>query len=69
MQEYWNGLPFPSPGDLPDPGIEPVSTALQVDALLSKPQEVWRKLSLSFETAVLFPSYKSQLTVYENTRN
>ena len=24
-QEYWNGLPFPSPGDLPDPGIEPVS--------------------------------------------
>ena len=27
-QEYWNGLPFPSPGDLPDPGIEPVSPAL-----------------------------------------
>ena len=32
-QEYWSGLPFPSPGDLPDPGIEPVSRALQVDAL------------------------------------
>ena len=33
-QEYWNGLPFPSPGHLPDPGIEPaspVSPALQVD--------------------------------------
>ena len=28
-QEYWRGLPFPSPGDLPDPGIEPVSPALQ----------------------------------------
>ena len=30
-QEYWSGLPFPSPGDLPDPGVEPVSPALQVD--------------------------------------
>ena len=29
-QEYWSGLPFPSPGDLPDPGIEPGSPALQV---------------------------------------
>ena len=27
-QEYWNGLPFPSPGDIPDPGIEPKSPAL-----------------------------------------
>ena len=27
-QEYWSGLPFPSPGDLPDPGIDPVSPAL-----------------------------------------
>ena len=32
-QEYWSGLPFPSPGDLPDPGIEPSSPALQVDTL------------------------------------
>ena len=31
-QEYWNGLPFPSPGDLPDPGIEPESPALQADS-------------------------------------
>ena len=37
MQEYWSGLPFPSPGDLPDPGIEPRSPALQVDALPSEP--------------------------------
>ena len=36
-QEYWSGLPFPSPGDLPDPGIKPVSPALQADALLSEP--------------------------------
>ena len=36
-QEYWSGLPFPSPGDLPDPGIEPRSPTLQVDSLLSEP--------------------------------
>ena len=29
-QEYWSGLPFPTPGDLPDPGIEPMSLAWQV---------------------------------------
>ena len=34
-QEYWSGLPFPSPGDLPDPGIEPRSPALQADSLPS----------------------------------
>ena len=33
-QEYWSGLPFPSPGDLPDPGIEPRSPTLQADANL-----------------------------------
>ena len=32
-QEYWNGLAFPSPEDLPDPGIEPGSPALQADSL------------------------------------
>ena len=31
-QEYWSGLPFPSPGDLPDSGIEPTSPTLQADA-------------------------------------
>ena len=36
-QEYWSGLSFPSPGDLPDPGIEHRSPALQVDALPSEP--------------------------------
>ena len=36
-QEYWSGLPFPSPWDLPDPGIEPWSPALQAYALLSEP--------------------------------
>ena len=36
-QEYWSGLPFPSPGDLPNPGIEPGSPVLQADALPSEP--------------------------------
>ena len=36
-QEYWSGLPFLSPGDLPDPGIGPRSPALQADSLLAEP--------------------------------
>ena len=36
-QEYSSGFPFPSPGDLPDPGIKPRSPALQADSLLSEP--------------------------------
>ena len=36
-QEYWSGLPFCSPWDRPDPGIEPWSPALQADALTSEP--------------------------------
>ena len=43
-QEYWSGLPFPSPGDLPDPGIKPRSPALQVDSLPSEPLEMYRWL-------------------------
>ena len=46
--EYWSVLSFPSPGDLPDPGIEPGSSALQTEALPSEPQgspqEYWRGL-------------------------
>ena len=36
-QEYWSGLPFLSPGDLPDPGIKPRSPALQMESLLFEP--------------------------------
>ena len=42
--EHWSGLPFPFPEDLPNPGIEPRSPALQVDSLPSEPpgaQECW----------------------------
>ena len=36
-QEYWSGVPLPSPGELPNPGIEPKSPSLQAEALLSEP--------------------------------
>ena len=41
-QEYWSGLPFPFPGNLPDPGIEPRSSTLQADSLWSGPPELGR---------------------------
>ena len=54
-QEYWSGLPFPSPGDLPNPGIKPRSPTLQADSLLSEPpgkhwtnSTVYVKQTLSF---------------------
>ena len=47
-QEYWDGLPFPSPGNLPDPGIKPVSPALQADSLpLSQGRVGGRIITLS----------------------
>ena len=48
--EYWSGLPFPSSGDLPDPGIEPGSPALQADALTSEPagKPKFQKFTCSF---------------------
>ena len=51
-QEYWGGFPFPSPGDLSDPGIEPGSPALQADALpvelLGEPPNMVRLLNRIF---------------------
>ena len=38
-QEYWNGLPFPPTGDIPDPGIKPASPTLQADSSLAQPLE------------------------------
>ena len=52
-QEYWSGLPFPSPGDLPDPGIEPRSPALEADALTSEPPgKPWGIGKLTFSSPV-----------------
>ena len=66
-QEYWSGLPFPSPGDLPHPGIEPRSPTLQADALTSEPpgkpiyciKIMWMwALSLSFRISYLLYSWE-----------
>ena len=56
QKEYWSGLPFPSPGHLPDPGLEPSSPTFQADSLLSeplkKPNNAGTKL---YETDQLYP--------------
>ena len=51
-QKYWSGLPFPSPGDLPDPGIEPGSLGLEADALTSEPPG---KPLFAIRTLLIFP--------------
>ena len=45
-QEYWSGLPFPSPRDLPNPGIKPQSPALQADALPAEPPGIQWMLAI-----------------------
>ena len=54
-QEYWSGLPFPSPVDLPNPGIEPGSPALQTDALPSEPpgKPVYVNMSIPVPQSIL----------------
>ena len=47
-QEHWSGLPFPSPGDLPDPGIEPRSPDLQTDSLTSEPPGVLNSFAVAW---------------------
>ena len=46
-QEYWNGLPCPPPGDLPNPGIEPRSPALQADSLPAEPHGKIQNVGIS----------------------
>ena len=48
-QEYWSGLTCPLPGDLPNPGIEPMSPALQVDSLMTEPSGKPREMIRSKE--------------------
>ena len=58
-QEYWSGLPFPSPGDLPDPGIKPSSPTLQADSLLSEPPgnpSIYIKTMNSYDTSNSSPT-------------
>ena len=60
-QEYWSGLPFPSPGDLPDPGIKPRSSALQADSLLSEPSVSMLNTAQHQESVSYLSSYFSFL--------
>ena len=65
-QEYWSGLPFPPPGDLPNPGIEPGSPALQADALPSEPpgkpkEGIKRSLSSTQLTNQLFAFFLEKI--------
>ena len=53
-QEYWSGLPFPSPGDLPDPGIRPGSPVLQA---VSLPTELWGKPLSIFSDLEMNPTH------------
>ena len=46
-QEYWSGLPFPSPGDLPNPGIEPGCPALQADSLVAESEGKSKKVKVT----------------------
>ena len=61
-QEYWSGLPCPSPGDLPDPGIKPRSPALQADSLPFEPpgkppRSTWVGVFVPSDRALLKPSF------------
>ena len=73
-QEYWRGLPFPSPGDLTDPGIKPRSPALQADTLLSespgfhyisfkKKRTVDQSLYLDYSSVQLFTKWINDLAI------
>ena len=53
-QEYWSGLPFPSPGDLPNPAIEPGSPALQADSLPAEPGEKLHLLLVDFKKTMFY---------------
>ena len=77
-QEYWNGLPCPSPGDLPNPGIEPtspVSPALQADSLPieppGKPNVVFKaqqtKNKKSFLIIMLYMIFKKSVSLWEKS--
>ena len=61
-QEYWSGLPFPSPGDLPGPGIEPRSPAFQADTLTSEPPgKPWYCQIFFYSRETLFCAYSSEM--------
>ena len=65
-QEYWSGLPFPSPGDLPNPGIEPRSLALQADSLPTELQIYPHSYPFPFHTKVIVPQRRAGPSLIKN---
>ena len=68
-QEYWSGLPFPFPGDLPDPGIEPGCPALQIDSLPTElcvsPLAVLFKIVLAIQGPLKFNmNFRADFSVF-----
>ena len=55
---YWSGLSFPSPGDLPDPGIKPVSPALQADICVCVCTYIYTHTQRTYESEIVFGSFK-----------
>ena len=66
-QEYWSGLPFPSPEDLPDRGIKPRSPALQADTLTSEPPKPLTILPSSNHHSLQLYCFLSPITCSSNT--
>ena len=60
-QECWSGLPFPSPGDLPNPGIEPRSPALQADVLPSEPPGNQKEMKIGYRKDICIPAFIATL--------
>ena len=67
-QEHWRGLPFPSPGDLPYPGIKPGSPAVQADALPSEPPEGKSPQLLRFYKYWFFFSPMLYYTIFSSNK-
>ena len=63
-QAYWSGLPFPSPGHLPNPGIEPGSPALQPDSLLKTAEELRLQRNFTFIHGYRNFNFSSSLKSY-----
>ena len=65
-QEYWSGLPFPSPGDLPDPGIEPASPALAGRFFTTEPpaKPIYVIVCVQIYTNTYYSSLPTRYTIY-----
>jgi len=63
-QEYWSGLPCPSLGDLPNPGIEPVASALQADSLPLSTREAYSKIDIYRESFIYIYIVRERVRKY-----